>query len=390
MRIAIIGGGIGGLCAAVTLQKQGFSVQVYEASPTFQPVGAGIGIGSNALQALMEIGVGEEIFANGHALHQQVFLDTYGNTLNTIDLTVLKELYGQENITIHRADLHKIFLKALKPDTLHFNKKYISVEQNDNQVTVSFEDGTTVTADMLIAADGIHSSIRQQLLPGSVTRYAGYTCWRGITENNGRVDEYTSSEYWATQGRFGMAPMKNGLIYWFACINTTAKNPQFQKLTAPEIGDIFVTVTGCDAVIVKEHFLKMKDGAICCNAGHFDCEVDVAGLREMAVEVKPARKNIVGYKLENGNRIYIIAEGRLVNLAAGDGHPAEIMDMSFAIQALSARYLVENRDKVSREPGSMVNDVPLEIDQEVARRKLAFWGCEIDVLTPEQRRYLFG
>lgn len=239
MRIAIIGGGIGGLCAAVTLQKQGFSVQVYEASPTFQPVGAGIGIGSNALQALMEIGVGEEIFANGHALHQQVFLDTYGNTLNTIDLTVLKELYGRENITIHRADLHEIFLKALKPDTLHFNKKYISVEQNDNQVTVYFEDGTTVTANLLIAADGIHSSIRQQLLPGSVTRYAGYTCWRGITENNGRVDEYTSSEYWATQGRFGMAPMKNGLIYWFACINTAAKNPQFQKLTAPEIGDIF-------------------------------------------------------------------------------------------------------------------------------------------------------
>lgn len=239
MKIAIIGGGIGGLCAAVTLQKQGFSVQVYEASPTFQPVGAGIGIGSNALQALMEIGVGEEIFANGHALHQQVFLDTYGNTLNTIDLTVLKELYGQENITIHRADLHNIFLKALKPDTLHFNKKYISVEQNDNHVTVYFEDGTTVTADMLIAADGIHSSIRQQLLPGSVTRYAGYTCWRGITENNGRVDEYTSSEYWATQGRFGMAPMKNGLIYWFACINTTAKNPQFQKITAPEIADIF-------------------------------------------------------------------------------------------------------------------------------------------------------
>ena len=159
---------------------------------------------------------------------------------------------------------------------------------------------------------------------------------------------------------------------------------------AATVGDIFVTVTGCDAVIIKEHFLKMKDGAICCNAGHFDCEVDVAGLREIAKEIKPARKNIIGYTLENGNKIYVIAEGRLVNLAAGDGHPAEIMDMSFAIQALSAKYLVDNRDKVSREPGCMVNDVPLEIDQEVARRKLAFWGCEIDTLTPEQHRYLFG
>ena len=159
---------------------------------------------------------------------------------------------------------------------------------------------------------------------------------------------------------------------------------------AAKVGDIFVTVTGCDAVIVKEHFLNMKDGAICCNAGHFDCEVDVAGLKEIAKDIKPARRNIIGYTLENGNRIYIIAEGRLVNLAAGDGHPAEIMDMSFAIQALSAMYLVDNADKVSREPGQMVNDVPLEIDQEVASRKLAYWGCEIDTLTPEQHSYLFG
>jgi adenosylhomocysteinase len=118
--------------------------------------------------------------------------------------------------------------------------------------------------------------------------------------------------------------------------------------------------------------------------------VDVAGLKEMAKDVKPARKNIIGYTLENGNKIYIIAEGRLVNLAAGDGHPAEIMDMSFAIQALSAKYLVENRETISREPGQMVHDVPLEIDQNVAARKLAYWGCEIDTLTPEQHKYLFG
>ena len=153
---------------------------------------------------------------------------------------------------------------------------------------------------------------------------------------------------------------------------------------------MFITVTGCDGVITPDHFLDMKDGAICCNAGHFDCEVDVAGLRAMAKDVSPARRNITGYTLENGNRIYVIAEGRLVNLAAGDGHPAEIMDMSFAIQALSAKYLVENRERISRTPGCMVNDVPLEIDQEVARRKLAFWGCEIDTLTEEQRRYLYG
>ena len=159
---------------------------------------------------------------------------------------------------------------------------------------------------------------------------------------------------------------------------------------AAPLGDFFVTVTGCAGVITKDDFLKMKDGAICCNAGHFDVEVDMAGLREMAVKVSPARKNITSYELENGRKIYVIAEGRLVNLAAGDGHPAEIMDMSFAIQALSARYLVKNRDAVSRVKGTMTNDVPLEIDNEVAQRKLRSWNCEIDVLTPEQRAYLYG
>ena len=159
---------------------------------------------------------------------------------------------------------------------------------------------------------------------------------------------------------------------------------------AARIGDFFVTVTGCSGVITREHFLSMKDGAICCNAGHFDVEVDVAGLRDMAVEVAPARANILGYRLENGHKIYVIAEGRLVNLAAGDGHPAEIMDMSFAIQALSARYLVQHRAALPHDPGAMVHDVPREIDEEVARRKLAYWGCAIDTLTPEQHKYLYG
>lgn len=151
-------------------------------------------------------------------------------------------------------------------------------------------------------------------------------------------------------------------------------------------GDVFVTVTGCKDVIVPEHFLRMKDGAVCCNAGHFDCEVDVRGIKAMAVESWKARENIMGYRLSNGKKIFILAEGRLVNLASGDGHPAEIMDMSFAIQALSARYLVLNRGNVS---GKII-DVPQPIDEEVARMKLGSWNAEIDELTPAQREYLYG
>lgn len=153
---------------------------------------------------------------------------------------------------------------------------------------------------------------------------------------------------------------------------------------AAKVGDFFVTVTGCDKVIDEEDFAVMKDGAILCNAGHFDCEIDMARLREIAVEIKEQRKNIMGYQMPAGQWICVLAEGRLVNLAAGDGHPAEIMDMSFAIQALSAKYLVEH----SSELNSMLIDVPKEVDKEVAKRKLAFLGKEIDVLTKEQDMYL--
>ena len=159
---------------------------------------------------------------------------------------------------------------------------------------------------------------------------------------------------------------------------------------AAPLGDIFITVTGCEDVITREHFPNMKDGAICCNAGHFDCEVSVSDLKEIAESKSIARQNIQQYVLPGGKKIYVLAEGRLVNLAAGDGHPAEIMDMSFAIQALSARYLVENKDKMPRERGNMLHAVPESIDREVAFRKLADWGIGIDTLTEKQRVYLYG
>ena len=157
-----------------------------------------------------------------------------------------------------------------------------------------------------------------------------------------------------------------------------------KMVDAAKIGDFFVTVTGCRDVIDINSFYNMKDGAILCNAGHFDVEVDVKTLREITVEVKEAKNNIMGYKLRNGNTLYVIAEGRLVNLAAGDGHPAEIMDMSFAIQALSALYIVENEGKFD----DNVVYVPESVDAKVAELKLKFWGFEIDKLTEEQDKYL--
>ncbi len=153
---------------------------------------------------------------------------------------------------------------------------------------------------------------------------------------------------------------------------------------AAPVGDFFCTVTGCEKVITTAHMMKMKDGAILSNAGHFNVEVDMPALESFAVKKTLLRNNVVGYTLPNGRTVAVIAEGRLVNIAAGDGHPAEIMDLSFAVQALSALYVLEHRGKLE----NRLYDVSDEIDERIARRKLAAWGIRIDELTEEQKRYL--
>ena len=153
---------------------------------------------------------------------------------------------------------------------------------------------------------------------------------------------------------------------------------------AAEVGDIFCTATGDKHVLSKSHFERMKDGAILANTGHFNVEIEIPALREMAVETRVARPLVEEFRLEDGRRIYLIAEGRLVNLGAAEGHPAAVMDMSFANQALSAEWVVQNAAEL--EP--KVYLVPDEIDREIARLKLETMGVAIDELTEEQARYL--
>ena len=155
-------------------------------------------------------------------------------------------------------------------------------------------------------------------------------------------------------------------------------------MEAAKVGDLFVTVTGDRDVITDRHFAYMKDGAILCNAGHFDVEVDVKWLREHSLERRDMKPNIEGFRLDGDRWVYVLAEGRLVNLASGDGHPAEIMDMSFAIQALSARFVAQQHGRLEKR----LYAVPREIDQQVAKQKLCAMGVALDELTPEQAEYL--
>ena len=173
----------------------------------------------------------------------------------------------------------------------------------------------------------------------------------------------------------------------FKALEATMENFRVMSMDeAAKVGDIFVTATGCKDVIVRRHFETMKHNAILCNSGHFDCEVDVAALRGMAVERFPRRENIEGFRLPDGRVLNVLGEGRLVNLAAGNGHPAEIMDMSFAVQALSLEWLAKHRDQLEKK----VYIVPDEIDDQIGRVKLAAMGLTIDTLTQEQKDYLAG
>lgn len=153
---------------------------------------------------------------------------------------------------------------------------------------------------------------------------------------------------------------------------------------AAKVGDIFVTLTGDKDVIRGEHMKNMKDGVVLANAGHFDVEINKPELEALAVRHFEARHNIEGYELPNGHVINLLAEGRLVNLAAGDGHPAEIMDLSFAVQALAAKYILEHHAEL----GNHVYVLPHEIDTEIAKIKLTSMGYAIDTLSEEQRKYL--
>ncbi len=153
---------------------------------------------------------------------------------------------------------------------------------------------------------------------------------------------------------------------------------------AAQIGDIFCTVTGDIRVIREEHFLTMKDGAILCNSGHFNVELDVEALSRLSTSSRAIRESVQEFTLKNGKCLYLLAEGRLVNLAAAEGHPAAVMDMSFANQALATEYIAKHHGELAKQ----VYPVPLAIDQEIARLKLASMGVDIDTLTAEQTKYL--
>jgi 2-polyprenyl-6-methoxyphenol hydroxylase-like FAD-dependent oxidoreductase len=216
---------------------------VYEAAPKFKGLGAGVGLAANAMQGLTRLGVAEAVVARGKQLEALVIFDEQGKEISNMDTRPLSSRYGINNFVIHRADLHEVLLEHLQPDSVVLGKRCESVEQQGDEVEVTFADGSQVRADLLIAADGISSVVRQQLVPASVPRYAGYTCWRAVIDNPGvEINRMISAETWAPQGRVGIAPLQDDKIYWYACINAPQRDEAMRQMTPEKLARHFEEV----------------------------------------------------------------------------------------------------------------------------------------------------
>jgi 2-polyprenyl-6-methoxyphenol hydroxylase-like FAD-dependent oxidoreductase len=228
---AIIGGGIGGLTVAIALQQKGFHATVYENAPQLKPLGAGLGLAANAMKALAALGIDQDVLEAGKILKTLYIKDKRGRILTATDSIRLSARYGSvNNFTIHRADLHQVLISKLSPGTLLTGKGCTGFQQEDNQISIRFGDGTSVQADAVIACDGIHSIFRKKLVPASLPRYAGYTCWRAVVEVSPDAwDMDNTFETWSEEGRFGIVPLSKNRLYWFACVNTTANNARMQS-----------------------------------------------------------------------------------------------------------------------------------------------------------------
>lgn len=231
-----MGGGIGGLCTAIALQKKGFIVKVYESAPKLKPLGAGLGLAANAVKALTDIGIGTELMQAGAVLSSFEIMAESGQLITKTNSLEVSKKFGIDNFTIHRADLHQILLSYLQPQTLELNKACKDFEQTAEGVRIFFKDGSEEKADYLIAADGIHSVVRQKLLPGSTPRYAGYTCWRAVI-NHVPVNfhKQKATETWGSKGRFGIVPLLNNRIYWFACKNASYQDTRFANFNTKDL-----------------------------------------------------------------------------------------------------------------------------------------------------------
>lgn len=222
-KIAIVGAGIAGLTAGIMLEKLGFEITVFEAGENVRGIGAGIGLASNAMKAFEYLELNQEVTGISNHLTEFQIVDFHGKPILKTDTERISQNYNTENFVVHRADLHRFLVSKIDSSKIKTGKKVQGFQQNENSVSVELEGGEKMEFDYLIGADGVNSVVRQQLISISTPRYAGYWCWRSVVKLEG-VQLNKGTEVWGRNGRFGISPLTENRIYWYACINSNLKD----------------------------------------------------------------------------------------------------------------------------------------------------------------------
>ncbi|WP_342236211.1 FAD-dependent monooxygenase [Inquilinus sp. OTU3971] len=242
MRIAIVGAGIAGLTLARGLSLLGQDVEIYEQAPDLKPLGAGIMLSANALRALGALHLYDAVVEHAQPIQRLSVLTQEGRVLQTTDHLRFSRKYGHLSAgTLHRGDLQHALLSQLPPSIVRTGKKCIDARQTEGRVILTFADGDTVDAELVLACDGIHSAVRAAAFPGARERFADYTCWRAIAEVvPAGTDPGQVTESWGAGDRFGMAPLRDGRLYWFACCGARRMNdPELAKMDLPALQRMF-------------------------------------------------------------------------------------------------------------------------------------------------------
>ena len=226
MKIAIIGGGIGGLTTALALQKNNLDVTIYESAPEIKPVGAGIIMANNAMQVFDKLGIRHKIENAGHKISNIKITDPQLKTLSDVQLNKFESKYGVQNVAIHRGDLQLILAEEIGFENIQISKRLTKVEKNEDY-KITFEDGTITNADVVIGADGIKSAVRNQILNIGTLRDSGQKCWRGVADMDwARKYNHQAHEAWGKGRRFGFVRINDQKVYWYAVVNENlVKNP---------------------------------------------------------------------------------------------------------------------------------------------------------------------
>lgn len=236
----IAGGGIAGLSTAIALQKEGYRVKVLERFKESKEVGAGLGLGANAWKGLARLEITNDLEMKCNLIKSTKFLDQNGNLISEMNIERLNKKYGVAYFTIHRAKLQKVLVQHLQPGTLEFGRNIVDFKQSKTGVTVYLEDRDSFEGDALIAADGIHSTVRKLCYPNIKPRYSGYTCWRAVIKvPQERLLSKEFTETLGTKGRFGIVPLINNKIYWFACVNAPYQSKDLLDFTTNELYHLF-------------------------------------------------------------------------------------------------------------------------------------------------------